>query len=135
MALTKKRTTQVEQLRPYLEGVGKNLTDKLYGPAGLPWGTKLAELEALLLEIRDILTEKMLAEALSRQAATHPERPLTYRGCPGCQEPITCTDHNPRLVTTEAGEAQWSEPEGYCQRCRQAFFPSDPEPGDRPQQL
>ena len=132
MAFAKKRTPEVEQLRPYLEGVGKNLTDKLYGPAGLPWGTKLAELEAVLLEIRDILTEKMLAEALSRQAATHPERPLTYRGGPGCQEPIPCTDHHPRLVTTEAGEAQGSEPEGYCRRGRQAFFPSDPEPGDRP---
>ena len=135
MASVKKRTPQVEQLRPYLEGVGKNLTDKLYGPAGLPWGTKLSELEALLLEVRDILTEKVLAEALTRQAATHPERPPSYRGCPGCQEPITCADHSPRRVTTDAGEAQWSEPEGYCRRCRQAFFPSDPEPGPRPQQL
>jgi hypothetical protein len=135
MAPAKKRTPQVEQLRPYLEGVGKNLTDKLYGPAGLPWGTKLAEFEAVLLEIRAILTEKVLAEALARQAASHDQRPWSYRCCPGCQEPISCTEDNPRLVTTDAGEAQWSEPEGYCRRCRQAFFPSDAEPGHRPEQL
>ena len=135
MAFAKKRTPQVEQLRSYLEGVGKNLTDKRYGPAGLPWGTQLTELEALLLEIREILTEKMLAEALSRQAATHPQRPPAYRCCPGCQEPLACTEQTPRLVVTETGEAQWSEPEGYCRRCRQAFFPAEPEPGDRPQSL
>jgi hypothetical protein len=135
MASSKKRTPQVEQLRPYLEGVGKNLTDKLYGPAGLPWGTKLSELEAVLLEVRDILTEKMLDEALARQAASQDQRPPTYLCCPGCQEPIPCEDHHPRRVTTDAGEAQWSEPEGYCRRCRQAFFPSNPEPGHRSERL
>jgi hypothetical protein len=83
--------------------------------------------------VRDILTEKMLAEALARQAATHDQRPPTYRCCPGCQQPIPCADHNPRLVTTDAGQAQWAEPEGYCRRCRQAFFPSDPESGHRPE--
>ena len=133
MARAKKRTPQVEQLRPYLEGVGKNLTDKLYGPDGPAWGTKLSEIEAVLVELREVLTEKVLAEALARQAATSEQRPPTYRCCPGCQEPIPCADHNPRLVLTDAGEAQWSEPEGYCRRCRQAFFPSDPEPGPRPQ--
>jgi hypothetical protein len=133
MARAKKRTPQVEQLRPYLEGVGKNLTDKLYGPDGPAWGTKLSDIEAVLVELRNVLTEKVLAEALARQAATADQRPPSYRCCPGCQEPITCTDHNPRLVTTDAGEAQWSEPEGYCRRCRQAFFPSDPEPGPGPQ--
>ena len=48
MARAKQRPPQVEQLRPYLEGVGKNLTDKLYGPDGPAWGTKLSEIEAVL---------------------------------------------------------------------------------------
>jgi hypothetical protein len=43
MARAKKRTPKVEEVRPYVEGVAKNLIDKLYGPAGPPGGTKLTE--------------------------------------------------------------------------------------------
>ena len=60
MARAKKRTQPVEELRPYVEGVAKNLVDKLYGPDGPAWGTKLTEIEDVLLEIREVLTEKML---------------------------------------------------------------------------
>ncbi len=38
MARAKKRTPQVEEVRPYVEGVAKNLIDKLYGPDGPVWG-------------------------------------------------------------------------------------------------
>ena len=125
----------MEQLRPYLEGVGKYLTDKLYGPDGPAWGTKLADIEALLVELRDVLSEKVLAEARARQAAAHDQRPPSYRCCPGGQQPLDCPDAHPRRVTTDAGAAQWCEPEAYCRRCRRAFFPSKPEPGNRPEQL
>jgi hypothetical protein len=129
MANPKKRTPLVEEVRPYVEGVAKNLVEKLYGSDGPPWGTKLAEIEHLLLDLRDVLTEKLLAEALARQAATHAQRPPAYRSCPGCQQPLTCAETEPRLVHTEAGEALWSEPQAYCRTCRQAFFPSVEEPG------
>jgi hypothetical protein len=129
MATAKRRTPLVEEVRPYVEGVAKNLVDKLYGPEGPAWGTKLTEIEHLLLDLREVLTEKVLAEALARQAATHSQRPPAYRCCPGCQEPLTCDDREPRLVHTEAGEAQWSEPQAYCRKCRQAFFPSVQGPG------
>jgi len=129
MAKTQKRTPLVEEVRPYVEGVAKNLVDKLYGPEGPPWGTKLSEIEHLLLDLRAVLTEKVLAEALARQAASHPQRPPAYRCCPGCQEPLTCADSEPRIVHTDAGEAQWQEPQAYCRKCRQAFFPSVSEPG------
>ncbi len=132
MPRPKKRSAQVEEVRPYLEGVAKNLVDKLYGPQGPAWGTSLTDLEDLLLDLRRILTEKALAEALARQAAAHPEQPPATRHCPGCQQPLACDDANPRLVQTRAGTAAWSEPEGYCPRCRRAFFPSVPKPGDRP---
>ena len=128
MARSKKRTPQVEEVRPYVEGVAKNLVERLYGPNGPAWGTKLTEIEDMLLEIREVLTEKMLALALAQQAAT-PERPEAYRSCPACQAPLPCPETNPRLVQTRAGEAAWPEPEGYCARCRRAFFPSVQEPG------
>src|SRR5580658_8262728 len=135
MAKAKKRTPQVEEVRPYVEGVAKNLVDKLYGPDGPPWGTKLTDIEHLLLDLREVLTEKALAEALARQAATHTQRPPTYRCCPECQEPLTCNEAEPRIVCTAAGEAQWREPQAYCNRCRRAFFPSVQEPGTGSQRL
>ena len=127
MAQNKKRTQQVEELRPYVEGVAKNLVDKLYGPNGPAWGTKLTEIEDVLLEVREVLTEKMLDLTLRQQAVA--ERPAPYRTCPGCHQPLSCEEDNPRILQTRAGEAEWQEPEGYCRRCRRAFFPSVPQPG------
>jgi len=130
MARSKKRTPKVEELRPYVEGVAKNLVDKLYGPKGPAWGTKLTEIEDVLLEVRELLTEKMLDLTLAHQAAALSELPGPSCTCPGCQAPLPCPDTNPRILKTRAGEAEWAEPQGYCDRCRRAFFPSVPEPGD-----
>ena len=129
MARTKKRTPQVEEVRPYVEGVAKNLIDKLYGPDGPAWGTKLTDIEDLFVAIRDVLGEKMLADALARQAAAQACGPTPYRTCPGCAQPLLCSDTNERILETRAGEAQWAEPEGYCDRCRRSFFPSVQESG------
>jgi hypothetical protein len=129
MARAKKRTPQVEQVRPYVEGVTKNLIDKLYGPDGPAWGTKLTEIEDLFVALRELLSENMLADALTRQAAAQAQGPSAYRTCPGCQQPLACDATNQRLLETRAGEAAWAEPEGYCDRCRRSFFPSVQEPG------
>jgi hypothetical protein len=75
MARSKKRTQKVEEWRPYVEGVANNLVDKLYGPQGPAWGTKLTQIEDVLLEIREVLTEKMLDLTLGQQAATADQRP------------------------------------------------------------
>lgn len=129
MARAKKRTPQVEEVRPYVEGVAKNLIDKLYGPDGPAWGTTLTEIEDLFLAIRAVLSEKMLADALARQAAAQAKGPTAYRTCPGCRQPLVCDGTNERILQTRAGEAEWAEPEGYCDRCRRSFFPSIQEPG------
>jgi hypothetical protein len=129
MARAKKRTPKVEEVRPYVEGVAKNLIDKLYGPDGPAWGTQLTDIEDLFVAIRDVLGEKMLADALGRQAASQARGPAPYRTCPGCQQPLLCPESNERLVQTKTGDAAWAEPEGYCDRCRRSFFPSVPESG------
>jgi hypothetical protein len=129
MARAKQRTPKVEEVRPYVEGVAKNLVDKLYGPDGPPWGTKLTEIEDLLLAVRELLSEQMLNDALARQATAPTQRPAAAGICPGCQQPLACPDTQQRIVQTQAGEAAWAEPEGYCNRCRRSFFPSVPEPG------
>src|SRR5262245_41900613 len=129
MARAKQRTPQVEEIRPYLKGVSKNLIDKLYGPDGPAWGTHLTEIEDLVVAIREVLSEQWLVDALARQAAAHAQSPPPYRTCPGCQQRLACPDTNERLVATRVGDACWAEPEGFCDRCRRSFFPSVQEPG------
>ena len=133
MARKPKRTKEVDNVRSYVEGVAKNLVDKLYGPLGPAWGTKLSDIEALCLDIREVLCEEVLDLALQRQAAAHEQQAEEeFCVCPSCQHPLHWDKKEPqqRIVTTDAGEAEWPEPEGYCRRCRRSFFPSVPRSGD-----
>ena len=129
MAFIKKTPAAVDEVRPYLHGVAKHLVDRIWGPRGPAWGTKLTEMEDLLVAIQEVLTERMLTQALQRQAldpAT--ERPSEYQQCPGCAGATQADDPEPRLVHTRGGEAEWQEPRDFCRRCRRAFFPSVEEP-------
>lgn len=133
MARKQKRTREVENVRVYIEGVAKNLADKLYGPHGPAWGTKLTEIEALCLDVREVLSEKLLDLALQRQAAAHDQQTeKQFRVCPSCQRPLDWEkkETQERIVQTDAGGTEWAEPEGYCRRCRRSFFPSVSESGD-----
>jgi hypothetical protein len=128
----------VAEVQAYVEGVAKNLADRLWGPKGPVWGTKFTQLEDLVGEIREVLTKKMLEVALARQAAAPPEeRPVEYQQCAGCGQPCPRPPPEedalePRIVTSREGEVEWQEPKHYCRRCRQAFFPSVQEPGSGP---
>ena len=83
MAQKQKRTKEVENVRAYVQGVAKNLADKLYGPQGPAWGTKLTEIETLCLDVRGVLSEELLNQALQRQAAAHEQQsPEEFRACP-----------------------------------------------------
>jgi uncharacterized protein with PIN domain len=120
----------VQPVEAYVEGVAKSLVDRLYGPNGLPWGTKLEELVDTVDAVRKILSEKMLAQALARQAQDG-QRPESLHRCSRCAGPVEDQpDAEPRTVQTRVGAAEWDEPHGYCRKCRQAFFPSEQESGD-----
>src|SRR5438874_11098638 len=107
MARAKKRSQEVEEVRTYVEGVAKNLADRIWGPKGPQWGTKLTELENLVVEIREVLSEKMLEQGLERQALTPAEeRPAAFRNCSGCGQVIPLDPEEPtepRLVQTRGG--------------------------------
>ena len=77
MARSKIATAPADPVRPYLEGVAKSLVDRLYGDKGPAWGTHLRAIEDTIQAIRQVLSEKMLDEALQRQAHTVAERPAT----------------------------------------------------------
>jgi hypothetical protein len=120
----------VQPVEAYVEGVAKSLVDRLYGPNGLPWGTKLEELVDTVDAVRKLLSEKMLAQALARQAEDG-QRPESLRKCSGCAGPVeNKPDAEPRNVQTRVGEAEWDEPHCYCRKCRQAFFPAEQKSGN-----
>jgi hypothetical protein len=130
-------TAPADPVRPYLEGVAKSLVDRLYGDQGPAWGTKLSAIEDTIKAIRQVLSEKMLAEALQRQANTVAHRPADFQCCPKCSqevEPDPESDDG-RRHQTDVGEAAWQEPATYCRTCRRSFFPSDQELGDRPHRV
>jgi hypothetical protein len=125
-------TAAADPVRPYLEGVAKCLVDRLYGDKGPAWGTKLTEIEDTIKAIRQVLSEKMLDDALQRQANAEAERPADLRCCPQCGREVERDpdqdDH--RIHQTDVGEAEWREPATSCRRCRRSFFPSNQESGD-----
>ena len=137
MARRKKVTPAVVQpVESYIEGVAKSLVDRLYGPDGLPWGTKLEELVDTVDAVRMALSEKMLARALERQSRGEQQRPGPFANCSNCGRAVDDKpDAEPRKVQTRVGEAEWDEPHCYCRKCRRAFFPSEQESGDRPERI
>lgn len=133
MARSTISTAPADPVRLYVEGVAKSLVDRLYGAKGPAWGTKLSAIEDTILAIRQVLSEKMLDEAMQRQANAVDERPAEFQCCPKCgKEVLKDPDQDEeRILTTTVGEAEWCEPGTYCRQCRRSFFPSEQEPGDR----
>ena len=122
---------EIAAQKPYLEGVAKNLADKLYGPAGPPRGTQFVDLEELAVQLSRVMAQELINRSLERQAA----RPSDGSSgeddpCPSCRGPGEVEAPEPRVVTTRVGEAEWSEPHRFCDRCRRSFFPSVPKLGD-----
>jgi hypothetical protein len=130
MARSTISTTAADPVRPLIEDLAKELVDRLYGHQGPAWGTKLTEIEDTVLAVRQVLSEKMLDEALARQASSTEDRPGPLRCCPKCAGEVEPDDPEPRIMATRAGEAEWLEPSTYCRKCRRSFFPSEQKFGD-----
>jgi hypothetical protein len=115
------------ELQNYLQGVAKHFLERAYGPDGMPWGTKFADLEDLAVHLGQVVSQSMISQALARQAVTVPSQAESCSGCGGPVAPSDVTE--PRAVTTQVGTAQWNEPKRSCPTCRAAFFPSVSESG------
>jgi hypothetical protein len=133
MAKHRKPSTALSAFEPFLQGVGKSLVAKVYGPNGMPWGTKFAELEQAAVDLGQAISRQMINHALRQQAADEPSMGTDATICAVCGaafgEPEGTPDTEARIVQTRVGDAQWLEPKRYCDRCRKSFFPSVQEPG------
>jgi hypothetical protein len=115
-------TISKEAARPVqhlIEGMAKNLIDKLYGVEGPAWGTSIEEIEATLLAVRETLSQQMLQQSLERQAKVE-----TTLRCPSCQAELKESRRRKRRLVTQVGEATWDTPLAHCTDCRRAFSPS-----------
>src|SRR5262249_4211001 len=128
-----KATKEVEipaELRPVVAAAAKNLANHLWGSQGPAWGTSFASLEDLTAQIAESLASQLLNQALQRLADQPPPEHLRVR--PAGSGPLDERPPQPRAVLAVTGCADWKEPARYCTRCRRAFFPSEQEPGHRP---
>lgn len=128
MARKADATAKVIEQQTLVEGMAKYLLEKVYGPDGMPWGTRFDDMEELCVQIGQSISRSMMGQALTRQAGAASTEAETCSGCGGQVEPAEETEH--RAVLTRVGTARWDEPKRYCPRCRAAFFPSDPSSGD-----
>lgn len=111
-----------------IQGVARHFLRKVYGPDGMPWGTKFSELEELAVQIGRAVSRGMIDRALADQAEHVPDQAETCGVCGGAVQ--SGPPPEPRALTTSVGPVRWSEPKRYCPECRAAFFPSGPGVGD-----
>jgi len=128
MARESNPAVTVQDHENLIQGVAKHFLQKVYGPDGMPWGTKFSELEELAIQIGQAVSRGMINQALANQSQAVPQAAET---CGVCGEAVQSgPPPEPRAVTTMVGQAHWEEPKRYCPKCRAAFFPSVPEFGD-----
>jgi hypothetical protein len=124
MAVHEKQPAEVENCRCLLQGAVKNLADRLYGPSGPAWRTSFSHLEKVAVLLGGSLQKHLLTTLLARQAATfHTAPPADACQCPSCGGDTLARAPEPRILHSCAGDAEWSEPQRYCGKCRKAFFP------------
>ena len=116
------------ELQNLLQGVAKHFLERVYGPDGMPWGTKFSELEELAVVLGQTVSQNLIDQALARQAHAVPPEAEIWSRCGGPVAPTAATE--PRAVTTTVGTARWDEPKRSCPRGRAALFPSIPGVGD-----
>jgi hypothetical protein len=116
-----------QELQNMLRGLAKDLNSRVYGPDGVPWGTKFADIEEMAVQIGQAISLNMLEQGLASQPDAVPQE---AEACSTCGGPVKATGAEPRATATSVGEAHWQDPTYYCPKCRAAFFPSVPRAGD-----
>ena len=117
---------QVEELRPMSRALPKTWSRSSPAPRSC-LGTKLTDIEDVLLEIRAVLSEKMLDLTLSQACRGRPEFP-TVSPLPGSVMNRSPATPPTRASCKRAGERN-VRAEGYRDRCRRAFFSLSPGTG------
>jgi hypothetical protein len=119
-----KTCKEVAENRVLLQGFAKSLVDRLYGPGGPGWGTRLSHLEHTADLLASFFQKTLLDLALARQAAAFSANPPESSClCPSCHRDTLPREPEPRILQSHHGDVEWLEPQRFCPKCRKAFFP------------
>jgi hypothetical protein len=95
----------------------------------IDWATTFQEIEDEACALGDAVAQALMAESLAEQALQEPRRLSVC--CPRCRRPAPAEpEPASRRLDTRRGPVGWDEPQYYCRRCRQSFFPSVARVGD-----
>ena len=120
---------KAQEMREEIRRFAQELRQKVYAEKGYPdWGTLFSEIEELGVQIGDAVCREFVGQAVSEQASA-PEGCGAAVRCPTCGGPLQPRDAEPRPLLIRRGEVHWQEPQGYCPKCRKAFFPAVQESG------
>jgi uncharacterized protein with PIN domain len=111
------------ELRIRLGQIARELGREVY-PDGLSDETKFSDLEMVASTLGDEIARQLIETQVRGQAEEEPEEELCK--CPECGGPASRAPDQPRVLTTTRCDVSWNERVGYCNRCRRAFFPSEP---------
>jgi len=128
MAQRNKQSEIVRRGAEVVEDASAKLAEVMFGPDGMPWGTRFSDLEQQAGELADALARRIIERCVRQQAAS--DVPNAMETCPACNGPLECRDAESRLLLTPHGETTWDEPQRFCLRCRRSFFPSVQKFGD-----
>ena len=124
--------TVVDQ-QALVQGVAKYFIEKVYGPDGMPWGTKFADLEELSVQIGQAISRSMMDQALARQAQAVPAEAEACSGCGGRVE--SGGRHGATAHAHPGGHDPMERAETILPSMPGGFFPPDPGVGDRLRRL
>jgi hypothetical protein len=91
MARVKAPAVVKDDLQNLLDGLAKELNRRIYGEAGIPWGTKFADIEELAVQIGQEISRGMIEQGVGRQAD---DVPAEAESCSGCGVSVKPTDAN-----------------------------------------
>ena len=125
MAHTADPAAVVVDQETLIQGVAKHFLQKVFGPEGMPWGTKFSDLEELTVQIGQAVSRSMMDQALAGQAQAVPaerSRPVGSAGPPS--NPVPRPNHGPS--PPRWGRFTGSSRKRYCPTMSGGFFSLSP---------
>jgi NADH pyrophosphatase NudC (nudix superfamily) len=94
----------------------------------LRWSEKqakpnLGEIEQIVLEIRQTLSQKMAEAVIEQQVEV---QAVPGPACPGCGQEMRYKDKHRKQVTSLVGELKLERGYYYCDHCKRGLFPPRP---------
>jgi hypothetical protein len=124
MVLQGESAAVVQEHREALDRLAAQLGDALYGPDGMPWGTKFSDLESKAFEIGLAVARRIVQQRVAEQAQQPLPEELTR--CPHCSGPLEMADQEPRHVLTRSGGGGVVRTSTHLPAMPQGFFSLSP---------